>query len=194
LTLSRALVVGLFAALVGACATVGPAPRFAPAPVVPAFDAAGRLSARHGNDGVTVHFTWTRAADGDVFDVATPFGQTVARLRGGSDGVLFERSGKPPARYADWNALMQAAIGVAIPIDGLASWLQGAPAPHATADVERDQAGRPRVLRQQGWEIVYTYDEGEPNDAARPARLILRYPGAESVEVRIVIDRFAAAS
>lgn len=124
----------------------------------------------------------------DEFDVATPLGQTVARMRRDAAGVRVERPNEPVVEYRDWGALTQAVLGVAIPVDGLASWLQGAPMPGGASDVERDSAGRPLVLRQQGWEIVYAYGDA----SARPARLVMRYPGSEVLEVRIVVDAFAA--
>jgi len=66
--------------------------------------------------------------------------------------------------------------------------VQAVPDPRSASDLERDDAGRALVLRQQGWEIVYGY-----NDAStRPVRLVMRYPGSEPVEVRIVVDTFAA--
>jgi outer membrane lipoprotein LolB len=187
----RGFAAGLAALALAACATVGPAPNPVETKVAAAFDTAGRMSARHGNEGVAVHFTWAHAARADVFDVATPLGQTVARMRADGDGVSVERPGEAPVRYPDWNALTQSVLGVPLPVDGLASWLQGAPTPVARADLERDGAGRPLVLRQQGWEIVYAYGEGD--SAARPARLVMRYPGAEPIEVRIVVDRFEEA-
>lgn len=187
----RAFAAAVLALALAACATVGPAPPPVDRPVVASFDSAGRLSARHGSDGVAVHFTWTHAPASDVFDVATPLGQTVARLRGDASGIFVERPGEAPRQYPDWNALTRAVIGVALPVDGLVSWLQGAPAPGAASDIERDSAGRPLVLRQQGWEIVYAYADDTPT--ARPARLVMRYPAGEAIEVRIVIDRFEAA-
>jgi outer membrane lipoprotein LolB len=187
----RAYGAAVAALALAACATVGPATAPADMKVVPAFDTAGRLSARHGDDGAAVHFTWTHATRNDVFDVATPLGQTVARLRGDAAGVFVERPGEAPVKYPDWNSLTQAVIGVAIPVDGLTFWLQGAPAPDAQSDIERDAAGRPLLLRQQGWEIVYSYGDGER--AARPQRLVMRYPDAQPIEVRIVVDRFDAA-
>jgi len=52
--------------------------------------------------------------------------------------------------------------------------------------VERDAQGRIAGLRQDGWDIVYGYAD----DAARnPFRVSLSYPGAEPIEVRIVVDR-----
>lgn len=137
---------------------------------------------------MAVHYDWRHAAATDEFDVATPLGQTLARMRRDAAGVRVERPNEPVVEYRDWGALTQSVLGVAIPVDGLAAWLQGAPLPGGASDVERDGAGRPLVLRQQGWEIVYAY-----NDASvRPARLVMRYPGSEVLEVRIVIDRFAA--
>ena len=59
-------------------------------------------------------------------------------------------------------------------------------------DLERDAVGRPLVLRQQGWEIVYAY--ADATSAANPIRLVMRYPGSEPIEVRIVVDRWQLAS
>jgi hypothetical protein len=47
------------------------------------------------------------------------------------------------------------------------------------------------VLRQQAWEVAYAYPDDAP--AARPSRLILKYPDVEPVEVRVVVDRWDAA-
>ena len=68
-------------ALLAGCATVGPASTAVDVPLVatPQFDIAGRLSARRGNQGAAAHFTWRHRPDGDVLDVATPMGQTLAR-------------------------------------------------------------------------------------------------------------------
>jgi outer membrane lipoprotein LolB len=186
----RALAAGCaaIAALAGAgCATVGPAPATRLAKPDPVFDVAGRLSARHGSDGVAANFTWVHAPAGDRLDVATPLGQIVARLAGDANGVRVERPGEAPVAYADWNALTRAVFGVAIPVQGLAAWIQGAPA-GGDAAIEADAVGRPLVLREQGWEIVYAYAD---DAAARPVRLVMRYPDSEPVEVRIVVDRWA---
>ncbi len=186
---ARAIGAALAWFVVAGCATVAPVPAPAPVNVEVAFDAAGRLSARRGNDGAAVHFTWAHSADADRFDVATPLGQVVARMRGNGAGVRVERPGEAPVAYSDWSALTREVLGVAIPVDGLASWIQGAPTSPAAFDIERDAGGRPVVLRQQGWEIVYTYAEvGAP---VRPTRLVMRYPDSEPIEVRVVVDRFA---
>lgn len=149
------------------------------------------MSARRGNDGVAVHFNWRHAPERDTFDVATPLGQVVARMQRDTSGVRVERPGEPTVGYASWRELSQAVLGVGIPVDGLVAWVQGAPSTGPDADVERDAAGRASVLREQGWEIVYAY----ASDAAtRPSRLVMRYPGSEAIEVRIVVDRWSTPS
>jgi len=182
-----AALAALLIVLAAGCATAPPSAPAAPASVASAFEADGRLSARHGSDAVAVHFAWRHAQSVDDFDVATPLGQVVARMRRDASGVRVERPNEAPAGYADWGALTQAVLGVAIPVDGLASWIQGVPDAGAASDVERDAAGRAEVLRQQGWEIVYAYADG---GGGRPSRVVMRYPGSEPVEVRIAIDRF----
>lgn len=190
---ATALVAALFLA---ACASVPPARPPASellADVVPeaAFRAEGRMSARRGNDGVAVHFDWRHAPDRDEFDVSTPLGQVVARMERDAAGVRVERPGEPAVGYPSWRALTEAVLGVAIPVEGLVSWVQGAAATTAAADVERDAEGRASLLREQGWEIVYSYAGAA---ARRPSRLVMRYPGSEAIEVRIVVDRWSTPS
>lgn len=139
-----------------------------------------------------MHFTWNHAPDADRLDIATPLGQVVARLSGDREGVRVVRPGEPTKSFADWSELTRDVLGVPIPVGGLASWIVGAPAGGAAFDFERDGQGRPLVLRQQGWEIVYAY--GDEESSARPTRLVMRYPGSEPIEVRIVIDRFEAGA
>ncbi len=189
----RRLALAACAALaVAACAT---APHTAaPAPQVSldsTFRAEGRLSARRGDEAVAVHFDWRHAPDGDVFDVATPLGQIVARMVRDASGVRVERPQEPAMRYASWSALTESVLGVGIPVAGLVAWVQGVPGDAADADVERDAAGRASVLREQGWEIVYAYAD---RAATRPMRLVMRYPGVEPIEVRIVVDRWSTPS
>jgi outer membrane lipoprotein LolB len=188
----RGALAAVVVALVAGCATVAPPSVRLTNETAAAFEASGRLSARRGSEGVAAHFTWSHAPSADRFDVSTPMGQIVARLSGDSSGVRVERPGEAPVAYADWGALTRGVFGVAIPVDGLASWIQTQPVGGSPFDVERDAAGRPLVLRQQGWEIVYAY--ADATSAANPIRLVMRYPDSEPIEVRIVVDRWQLAS
>ena len=76
--LRRALLAALVAGLVASCASVPPVPSrppvtFAPLPDEP-FSVAGRLSARHGSEGVAANVRWQHDAYSDELLVATPMG------------------------------------------------------------------------------------------------------------------------
>jgi outer membrane lipoprotein LolB len=178
----RAVVLAL-AATLAACATP-PRVDVVPAGIAPAdapFELSGRLSARHGETGVAASFRWVHAPETDELLLATPFGQTLARLSGGADGVVLELQDGGVARSGDWESLTREALGVPVPVRGLAWWVRGAPHPASAHAVERDATGRASVLRQDGWEIVYGYRD----DGAQPSRLVLAYPG---IEVRLAVD------
>ena len=174
------------------CATVAPSAVRSTNETAAAFEASGRLSAKRGSEGVAAHFTWSHAPSSDRFDVSTPMGQIVARLSGDPSGVRIERPGEAPVAYPDWGALTREVFGVAIPVDGLASWIQAQPVAGPAFDLERDAAGRPLVLRQQGWEIVYAYADAA--SSANPSLLVMRYPDTEPIEVRIAVDRWQLAN
>jgi outer membrane lipoprotein LolB len=180
----RAVALALAAAL-AACATpprvdVGPA---AVAAADAPFELSGRLSARHGEAGVAAGFRWRHAPGTDELLLSTPFGQALARLSGGAQGVVLELQDGGVARSGDWESLTREALGVPVPVRGLAWWVRGRPHPASEHVVERDSAGRAAVLRQDGWEIVYGYRD----DGARPSRLVLAYPG---IEVRLALDSY----
>jgi len=151
----------------------------------------GRLSARRGSEGAAADFAWNHENGRDRIDFASPFGQVYARIDADKDRIVVERPGGATDAYADWNSMTLALLGVPVPMDDLAYWIRGAARARAAASVERDAQGRVRVLRQQAWEIVYTYADDAP--LGRPSRLVLKYPDAEPIEVRIVVDRWGDA-
>jgi outer membrane lipoprotein LolB len=150
------------------------------------FSIGGRISARRGDAAVAGNFAWTHDARHDAIDLATPLGQTLAQLSGNAQQVSVRLSDGRVDSAASWSALTHQAFGVTIPVDGLAWWIRALPRPQTRYDVERDASGRVSALRQDGWDVAYAYAD----DAARqPARATLRYPGADPIEVRVVVDR-----
>jgi outer membrane lipoprotein LolB len=119
--------------------------------------------------------------------LTSPLGQTIARLEGDAAGVKIQ---KPDGRVdvaEDWDTLTSRSLGLTLPVRGLSAWLRGLPREGSQYTVERDERNRPSVLRQDGWEVTYAY--AEP-DATHAARVTLRYPGADPIEVRIAVDRW----
>jgi outer membrane lipoprotein LolB len=173
---------------IAGCATL-PAPRDAAAPQFPqlqsSYEVTGRLSARHGADAFAASFRWSHEGDRDELDLASPLGQTVARLRGDTRGVeLLTPDGKVVSANG-WEALTSRGLGWELPVAGLSYWIQGAPRKDSPFTSERADDGALRVLRQDGWTIAFQAFRSDASGIRRPARMTLDYPG---VELRLVID------
>lgn len=150
-----------------------------------AYDIAGRLSARHGADAVTANFHWHHAGGRDEVDLASPLGQTLARLVGDANGVELKTPDGKAQIANDWQTLTSRGLGWALPVEGMAFWIQGAPRKDFPFSAEAGDSGLPGVLRQDGWTITYQAFAVDAFGATRPARMMLEYPG---VELRLVID------
>jgi outer membrane lipoprotein LolB len=177
-------------ALVTACATPVQTPPDTAAAAYQdaAFEVEGRLSATRGADAITANFSWSHDVGNDRIDLTTPLGGTVARLTGDRDGAKIELSDRRVLRAPSFDALTSDALGLPIPVAGLTAWLNGKPRAGSAHSLTRDAQGRAQSLRQDGWEIEYVYADER---AALPARLLLHYPGAEPVEMRIVVDNWS---
>jgi outer membrane lipoprotein LolB len=185
---SRGLVVSTFAVLLAACASAPPPSMRTTADAADTpFSIAGRISARRGDAGVAGAFTWTHDAAHDAIDLSTPLGQTLAKLEGGANGVEVRLPDGRTQTAATWRELTERAFGVTIPVDGMSAWVRGVPRAAEPFTIERDARGRPALLRQQGWEVVYAYAD---DAAERPLRASLSYPGPDTIEVRVVVDRW----
>ena len=145
----------------------------------------GRLSARRGNDAVSVSFAWNHAPPRDEFVVTTPLGAAVAEMSGdaSTNRVEVRAADGRTDTASDWSVLTERVVGFPLPVEGLAYWAQGSPRPGATQTAEVDAAGRLSVLRQDGCEIAYTYAEGS---SSLPVRLRMT---CNDVELRIVVDK-----
>jgi len=149
------------------------------------YEISGRLSARHGEDAFAAGFHWRHAGYRDELDLASPLGQTVARLTGDAHGVALQTPDGKVETASDWTTLTSRGMGWALPVEGLAFWIQGAPRKDAPYMFEVRDDGALGVLRQDGWTIVYQAFASDTSGVSRPARMTLDYPG---VELRLVID------
>jgi outer membrane lipoprotein LolB len=186
-TAVRAVVLGC-AFVLAACSALTverPEPTLVFPPARASFEAAGRLSVRHGTDALTANFRWHHEAAHDDLDLASPLGQTIARLSGGHDGVELRTADGRIATASDWAALTAGSLDWSLPVDGLAFWIQGVPRPDAPFAGEPSAEGTLRLLRQDGWTIVYQAFTSNVADAVRPTRMTLSYP---DIEVRLVVD------
>ena len=186
----RAPIAALALALAG-CVSVPLAPtQTLPSRADEPFGIEGRLSARRGNDAVSVSFVWKHAPPRDDFTVTTPLGAAVAELSGDSSAQRVEvRAADGRTDTANnWSALTERFVGFPLPVEGLAFWVQGSPRPGASQTAEVDAAGRLIVLRQDGCEIVYSYAEGPSSQWPKQLRMT-----CNELDLRIVIDSRVSA-
>jgi outer membrane lipoprotein LolB len=149
------------------------------------FHAQGRFSAFYEEKVFAARFDWRHEPDMDEIEILSPFGTTVAGLTRTGKTVTVQRGNGPQhtQQMEDWATLTTQAFGFPLPVESLAYWVRGVPAPEAPAAVTRDATGRPDSLRQQGWTVQYNYAAA----TREPERLDIRY--GETVGLRLRMDR-----
>lgn len=186
----RGLLAGMAAAAaLAACAPIvprEPADAALRAPM-PAFVLDGRMSATDGRQGASGRVEWEHAAQTDRLTLLSPLGQIVARLDSGPEGARLTSADGTQREAPSTDALLPEILGIEIPSARLPRWVQGAP--DAAAQVrERDGAGRPLLVIDQGWRIDYLDYASERPDAL-PARLDISRGEAR---IRLIIDSWTA--
>jgi outer membrane lipoprotein LolB len=154
----------LLAAFLAACAQVEIKPPEGPLE----FSLAGRIAARYRSEAFTGNIAWRHAKTGDELLITTPTGQGVAQIVRQGDAVLLKTAEPREYRAADSESLTERVLGFPVPIEGLAEWVQGKPAPQ---------------LESRGWRVEYQeYDEQR-----RPRRMRVTYQG---IELRLAISQW----
>jgi outer membrane lipoprotein LolB len=134
---------------------------------------------------LSANFRWSHKLGQDQIDLASPTGQTLARLYGVPGAASLETADGRSEVAPDWTSLTSRALDWSLPVAGLVFWVQGMPRPDSVFTVEPGAGTEPGVLRQDGWTIVYLAFAEDENGVSRPARMVLTYP---EVEVRLVVD------
>jgi outer membrane lipoprotein LolB len=181
----------LLAGLLSACAQL---PGFVPAsaslvmPEAPsAFRLEGRVSVKSNEESFSGGMTWRHATEQQELLLRTPLGQGVAELRGTAQGVELRDAEGRLHLAADAETLVHQALGVILPIKGLAWWVVGNARPGEPYLAEPDGDGRLGVLKQDGWRIEFSrYVEA----AGRflPGKLVARR--GDDLEIRLVVDNW----
>ena len=169
----RRFAVCLAALGLAACASV-PQPLDLPqlASIPASFEVSARLAVRQGNRSDIAKLRWTRASGSDVWVIASPLGNEIARIESGPRGATLERGGSAPESAASFQALSEKLLGVPLDPQVMAGWLHGA----AGARVPGD------------WKV--SIDETQRMGAVDLARRITASRG--DVVVKLVVDDYKA--
>lgn len=172
------------ALLLAACASVPAPPAGPPVGPAPNWTLGGRIGIQTEAQSLSGNLRWQHRPDFDSLLLTSPLGQGVARIERSAGGVTLDVPGEAPRTAPDAETLTRDALGYALPVAGLAWWVQALPDPGRPFDAARDASGRLERLKQDGWTIDYLqYVE------TRPRKLTLSRDG---LEIRLVADEWQA--
>jgi outer membrane lipoprotein LolB len=121
---------------------------------VAAFELDGRINLRLPKEAFPGRVRWQHRVDADELWFYSPLGSAVARLRQDADGALLITGEGREYRAGDLHQLAYEVLGWDLPLEQLPYWVRGLPGP-GEADREDDSEGRPRSIRQAGWQVSY---------------------------------------
>jgi len=134
----------------------------------PDFDLSGRIAVRYRDESFSANLAWRHARAGDEMLITSALGQGIARIVREGGEVILTTAEPREYRADDAESLTEMVLGFRVPLEGLAQWVRGLPAPE---------------LEARGWKVEY--QERDPE--GRPKRLRLTYPG---VELRLAISEW----
>jgi outer membrane biogenesis lipoprotein LolB len=161
------------ALLLGACAAIPesqPLPDLAAVPA--AFEMSGRLAVRQGERSDIAKLRWTHRPGADLWVIASPLGNEVARIESDAHGATLAQAGGGGARADSFGELTGRVLGIALDPATLARWLHGGSTAAAPSD----------------WTV--TVEEAGGGGAVGIARRISARRG--EVLVRLVVDEYRA--
>ena len=129
----------------------------------------GRLAVRQGARSDIARLRWTHRPKTDLWIIASPLGNEVARIESSDAGATLSQGGEP-YRAPSFAALTERVLGVALDPGTLAAWLHGDTA-----------SGAP-----EGWTV--TLDETQQAGAVMMARRLSASRG--DVVIRLVVDDY----
>lgn len=132
------------------------------------FDLSGRIAVRYRDESFSGNLAWRHARGADEMLISTALGQGVARITRDGEAVTLTTAEPREYKATDVEALTEQVLGFRVPLQGLALWVRGLPAPE---------------LEARGWKVEYqAHDEQR-----RPTRMRVTYPG---LELRLAISKW----
>lgn len=154
---------------------------------LPRFQIEGRISVKTEDQAFSGSIRWQHDPGSDDILLSSPLGQGVAEIqRKGSTTVLTDSEGK---RYEAGSSeeLLEKALGLRLPLEGLAYWVAAQPRPVAGFSARQDTQGRLVSLEQDGWQMEFGHLR-EQDGRWLPGRIFARH-GA-NLEFRLAINRW----
>jgi outer membrane biogenesis lipoprotein LolB/uncharacterized protein HemY len=136
------------------------------------------------NQGGSGAFTLTQEELKDILEIRNPMGGSIAKITITPGEASLERDGQVITAI-DADSLVQNTLGLPLPARGLSAWLRGQIRPGSNASVERNDKGQVSKIDQDGWNLIYNWD-----DTNRLEKLTMtRSSNVGSIDIRLIFDR-----
>ncbi len=135
------------------------------------------------NQGGSGGFSLTQESLKDTLEIRNPMGGSIAKIIITPGEATLERDGQV-VTAVDADTLVQNTLGLPLPARGLSNWLRGETRPGSEASVERNAKGQVTKISQDGWNLIYVW-----NNANRLDKLTMtRSSNIGSIDIRLVFD------
>jgi len=129
------------------------------------------------DEGWTATLHWRQEPAVYIIRIIAPMGQGRYYLRGDAAGVQLRMTDNRVLYAQNARDLLRENLGWQLPVEGLAWWIRGLPAPGNTVDtLKLDARGRLKELHQDGWQVEYDEYGLFPGEVALPEKLIVERP------------------
>jgi outer membrane biogenesis lipoprotein LolB/uncharacterized protein HemY len=136
------------------------------------------------NQGGSGGFTLVQDNLKDTLEIRNPVGGAIAKITITPGEATLERDGQITSAI-DADTLVQNTLGLPLPARGLSNWLRGETRPGSEASVERNDKGQVSEIRQDGWNLRYSW-----SDQNRLDKLTMtRSSNVGSIDIRLVFDQ-----
>jgi outer membrane lipoprotein LolB len=153
---------------------------------VEAWSVDGRIAVHSEGDAWHAGFSWRHDSVEDVLHIAGPLGQGAVDIVLRGQWIQITRSDGTREVSERPEELLQARLGVAVPLSALRYWILGLPEPDFEHVSRHDSSGQLRALKQLGWDVIYERYSGEGGWVLPTKMLVMQ----ADIRLKIVIDQW----
>ncbi len=167
--------------LLSGCATLKPTP--SPMSNPAAFTVSGAIAAKNQQHAITAHFYWQHQSPQDYHIIIYgPLGSDTLDITQHQNTVTY-REGHKIIHAQDAEALLAKETGIRLPVNHLAHWIKGNPAPGPITSLTRSKNHDMMILKQAGYLLEYSQYQDH-----RPYKIFLT---GHELTVKIIIKKWA---
>mgnify|MGYP001024944253 CR=1 FL=1 len=152
------------------------------------FKLDGRLSVKTDGQTFSGSLAWRRNGGEETLLLSGPLGQGAAEISRQGDLLVLKAADGTVVTEASDERLMERALGLRLPLDGLVWWLSALPRPEVAFRATAGEDGHLASLDQDGWHIEYSRYQLR-GERWLPGRVFAR---RGDLEFRLVVDAWEA--